>query len=277
MLPGFRVLLATILLSMSLLVFGLGAAALLRAAHREFANLPSQRPPESIFAQQDDAAPTLAMLQVEAPGPSEDGLAAPADEVQAEADQQPTTVLATEPASAAEAETVAMRSDAPESPPLSEPAEDLPSATATQDTPVQVAAPSPAIEPSLDDVQVTQTTSADSPIPATPEPDASASARSSADAPVASPVARVSSGPAAKISNKRPSKKRAAVAVTKPAAVAKKPAMVKQVVVRRKVTPRPRIAGPAPPRSAPPFASPFGGWDNRGPASGRTGKTAFGF
>ena len=36
MLPGFRFLFAATMLSMSLLVFGLGAAALLRAAHEEF-------------------------------------------------------------------------------------------------------------------------------------------------------------------------------------------------------------------------------------------------
>ena len=38
MLPGFRFLFAAIVLSMSVLVFGLGAAALLRAAHEEFAS-----------------------------------------------------------------------------------------------------------------------------------------------------------------------------------------------------------------------------------------------
>ena len=43
MLPGFRFLFAAIVLSMSILVFGLGAAALLRAAHEEFASTPSWR------------------------------------------------------------------------------------------------------------------------------------------------------------------------------------------------------------------------------------------
>ena len=53
MLPGFRFLFAAIVLSMSILVFGLGAAALLRAAHEEFASMPSRRaPPEPVFAQQ---------------------------------------------------------------------------------------------------------------------------------------------------------------------------------------------------------------------------------
>ena len=43
MLPGFRFLFAAIILSMSVLVFGLGAAALLRAAHEQFASIPSRR------------------------------------------------------------------------------------------------------------------------------------------------------------------------------------------------------------------------------------------
>ena len=41
MLPGFRFLFAAILLSMSILVFGLGAVALLRAAHEEVASTPA--------------------------------------------------------------------------------------------------------------------------------------------------------------------------------------------------------------------------------------------
>lgn len=67
MLPGFRFLFVAIVLSMSILVFGLGAAALLRAAHEEFANNPSRRAaPEAMFAQQSDAArPVLAMLRIE--------------------------------------------------------------------------------------------------------------------------------------------------------------------------------------------------------------------
>jgi hypothetical protein len=67
MLPGFRFLFTAIVLSMSVLVFGLGAAALLRAAHEEFANLPSRRvSPEPVFARQyDDPPPTVALLRVE--------------------------------------------------------------------------------------------------------------------------------------------------------------------------------------------------------------------
>ena len=69
MLPGFRFLFTAIVLSMSILIFGLGAAALLRAAHEEFASMPSRRaPPEPLFAQQSEpAAPTLALLRVDPP------------------------------------------------------------------------------------------------------------------------------------------------------------------------------------------------------------------
>jgi len=55
MLPGFRFLFSAIVLCFSLLVFGLGAAALLRAAHEQFASRPSWYPtPSTTFAQQGD-------------------------------------------------------------------------------------------------------------------------------------------------------------------------------------------------------------------------------
>jgi hypothetical protein len=69
MLPGFRFLFAAIVLSMSILVFGLGAAALLRAAHEEFASTPAwHATPETMFAQQHETTrPVLALLRVDAP------------------------------------------------------------------------------------------------------------------------------------------------------------------------------------------------------------------
>jgi hypothetical protein len=83
MLPGIRFLLAAIVLSMSVLVFALGAAALLRASHEEFASAPAWRvAPEPKFARQNEPAretsrealseepmPVLAILRVE-PAPA---------------------------------------------------------------------------------------------------------------------------------------------------------------------------------------------------------------
>src|SRR4051812_42301266 len=72
MLPGFRFLFVAVVLSMSTLVFGLGATALLRSAHEEFVSLPGRRPPpEAVFAQRfEDTTATLAMLRVDAPAPA---------------------------------------------------------------------------------------------------------------------------------------------------------------------------------------------------------------
>jgi hypothetical protein len=88
MLPGIRFLLAAILLSMSILIFGLGAAALLRAAHEEVASVPTRRIlPEPVFAQQPEApAATLAMLRVEPAAPAK------------AADEAPAAIPAPEPA-----------------------------------------------------------------------------------------------------------------------------------------------------------------------------------
>jgi len=108
MLPGFRFLFAAIVLSMSILVFGLGAAALLRAAHEEFASTPSwHASPEPVFAQRTETqgpatqgpltqGPVLAMLQVEPPAAEEK---AP-DQVAAAttpAEQAVTTAIPAEP------------------------------------------------------------------------------------------------------------------------------------------------------------------------------------
>ncbi|QOZ71494.1 hypothetical protein [Bradyrhizobium arachidis] len=68
MLPGFRFLLAAILLSTSILVFGLGAAALLRATHEQYVSNPSWRngPQEKVFAQASEPTqPVLAVLRAE--------------------------------------------------------------------------------------------------------------------------------------------------------------------------------------------------------------------
>lgn len=68
MLPGFRFLFAAIVLSISTLVFGLGAAALLRASHETFASLPAlPAAPALPSATADTTLPTLALLRVDTP------------------------------------------------------------------------------------------------------------------------------------------------------------------------------------------------------------------
>lgn len=72
MLPGVRFLFAAILISTSLLVFALGAAALLRATHEQFVSNPSWRtgPQEQVFAQAPEPVrPVLAVLRVEPMAP----------------------------------------------------------------------------------------------------------------------------------------------------------------------------------------------------------------
>lgn len=95
MLPGFRFLLAAILLSTSVLVFGLGAASLLRASHEQYVSNPSWRngPQEPVFAQASEPAqPVLAALRVEAVAPIADE-AAPAMQDQVPSNQVPSIGL----------------------------------------------------------------------------------------------------------------------------------------------------------------------------------------
>src|SRR5258708_3703967 len=120
MLPGFRFLFAAIVLSMSILVFGLGAAALLRAAHEQFVSNPSWHvAPETMFAQQREATqPVLAMLHAE-PAAAErekapDQVPAPA----APAEQATSVAVPSEPAAVAAAPaeseaTAAMKTEQP--------------------------------------------------------------------------------------------------------------------------------------------------------------------
>ncbi|SDN65405.1 hypothetical protein [Afipia sp. GAS231] len=125
MLPGFRFLFAAIVLSMSILIFGLGAAALLRSAHEEFANLPSRRAPaEPVFTRQNEPSmPTLALLRFDPPvadnKPPENAPAAAASE----------TMTPAEPAAEA-------KSAEPEKLAALKPEEPMPAAAATPEVAV---------------------------------------------------------------------------------------------------------------------------------------------
>jgi len=68
MLPGLRVLVAATVLSAALVVFAVGAAALLRATHQVATLPPWQPPPAVMFVSRDaDEAPTLSLLRVDEP------------------------------------------------------------------------------------------------------------------------------------------------------------------------------------------------------------------
>jgi hypothetical protein len=83
MLPGLRFLFVAIVLAVSMVIFGLGAAALLRATHEEFASLPLKQMPEVTFGSREEPQqPTLAVLQVDTPAaepPAADAPSAAAD------------------------------------------------------------------------------------------------------------------------------------------------------------------------------------------------------
>ncbi|WP_375313131.1 hypothetical protein WHZ77_07735 [Bradyrhizobium sp. A5] len=133
MLPGFRFLFAAILLSTSILVFGLGAAALLRASHEQYVSNPSWRngPQEQVFAQAPEpATPVLAALR------AEPDVVEPAPSVR---DLVPTIGLPAsdpEPVAAATTETAAQPQVAEAPSPTAEPAK--------SDSTTDAAAPAPA-------------------------------------------------------------------------------------------------------------------------------------
>jgi hypothetical protein len=128
MLPGFRFLLAAIVLSMSILIFGLGAAALLRAAHEEFASIPLRHAaPETVFAQQpgEAAKPVLALLRIEPPAAEQNVTEkAPAEPVAiAPPPDEPEKVATLKPEEASQPETAKQESSKPEIPVAEAPAQ----------------------------------------------------------------------------------------------------------------------------------------------------------
>ncbi|NOJ50030.1 hypothetical protein [Bradyrhizobium archetypum] len=207
MLPGFRFLFAAIVLSMSILIFGLGAAALLRAAHEEFANLPSRRAaPEPMFARQsDDPPPTLALLRIDPPVAEK-----PADNV----------LPAVVPEAAWETPVQAapipdVSSDEPEKLAAARPSEPVPAEAARPETPPKeataetlVARPAPAaFEAPAANAEVKLAAIAETPQPAAvpPAPDPAADIYSFEDNPAASRIATLG-GPAVIVDEKTAAK-----------------------------------------------------------------------
>jgi hypothetical protein len=147
MLPGLRILFAITLLSVSVVIFGLGAAAFLRSAHEDVANAP-WRPIETPATARVDLAPTtLAMLRVE----PEATIADVVPKAEAAASAPP---VETKPAEIAEPVTSSPHTSNPQQQPAAEQAPVLaakppeaPSAPVQADPPP---APSAATEPARD-------------------------------------------------------------------------------------------------------------------------------
>ena len=139
MLPGFRFLFAAVVLSLSILVFGLGAAALLRAAHEQFASLPSRRAPaEPVFTRQNDAPlPTLALLRFDPPAVEKtpDMPAAATPETVTPAGQAPDPAPSLEPEKLAALQEEPMSTDATPAAPALETTTATPLATVESPTP----------------------------------------------------------------------------------------------------------------------------------------------
>jgi hypothetical protein len=158
---------------MSVLVFGFGAAALLRTAHEEFANTPSWQPaPETRFAQtppapQPATQPVLAMLRVDDPPKDAPKQAANTDQpapngtVTSGDTDQP--VVAVEPASQPDkiaalqsADSTPLETAKPEAPtseaPVTDSAPQAETAPAAPDDTTKLAATEPAPAPASDAV-----------------------------------------------------------------------------------------------------------------------------
>jgi hypothetical protein len=251
MLPGFRFLLAAIVLSISMLIFGLGAAALLRAAHEEFASIPSRRaPPEVMFPQRDHAGPTLAMLRAEPSAADEKATDPPiADQVQDQPAIVSTPAEAEKPA--AEPDKVAALAPMPpdNSPPSEEPMTDAapPEIPIQAETQAQADAPSSGAETKVAAIaEVTPAASTDGAVTTPDQP----SAPIDDSTRIAETRIATLGGPPVTIETQKPAK----VAP----AVVKKSAQARRVVKRRRIAQRARVTQPAPQALADPFARPLG-------------------
>jgi hypothetical protein len=208
MLPGFRFLFAAIALSMSLLVFGLGAAALLRAAHETFATTPSwHTSPETTFAQQGDASrPVLSMLRVDLPVAEKAPDNAPAVTAApvATAPSEPVATGATPPLQQttttpppAEPEQQVAALQPVDSPAPAAAKPDVPVAENPPQDPAAPAAPQAATPATADETKVAATTTTTEPPPPPPPSEAAPAAEVAAAAEVAPAAPEPVSAPSA--------------------------------------------------------------------------------
>ncbi|HEV7411611.1 MAG TPA: hypothetical protein VGO01_24270 [Bradyrhizobium sp.] len=256
MLPGFRFLFVAVVLSTSMLIFGLGAAALLRAAHEEFASIPSRRaPPETLFAQRDDAGPTLALVRIEPSAADEKAAMATAlsdsvpdqtaivsappepEESARESDKQSDKIATLIDAAMPARDSLLSEAPNPEASTFEIPVQ--------AETPAQTGTPSPAAETQL--AAIAEVT------PIAPNqvtaPDQEAALVDDSTRIAETRIATLG-GPPVTIETQTPSK----IAP----AVVKKSAQARRVVKRRRIAPPARVTQQAPQTPADPFARPFG-------------------
>ena len=260
MLPGFRFLFAAIVLSMSVLVFGLGAAALLRAAHEEVASNPSWRAaPETKFAQPSEAAtPTLAMLRADPPGAEPKA----SDNAPAAASPTEPAMIVSAPAEPASSASTSAELDkiaalkSEDSPPQETAKSEIPVAenpAQGEAAPAQADAPAAADEPKIAASEQVSSpaqslAAANEAAPAAPE---QASVAISADADLALTKIATLGGPPVTIEAPPPAK----AASAKPdESVIKKRLQARRAAQRRRIALRARMARQAP---AQPAANPF--------------------
>jgi hypothetical protein len=226
MLPGFRFLFTAIVLSLSILVFGLGAAALLRAAHEEFASNPSwHATPETTFAQQGEATrPVLALLRVDTPAVDAPQVEKPSGDVLA-ASAGPAQQTAINPTPAEPEQVAALRPEG-SSPPE-------PAIPASESLPPREAATAPDDAPATADQTKTATA-------AEPSPPASETASAAPAAPAVAPAA--DAAPAATVQMPAAASPNPSAAATKIATLGGPPITIE---------PRPpgKLAGAKPDRS----------------------------
>jgi hypothetical protein len=250
MLPSFRFLFAAIVFSMSILVFGLGAAALLRTAHEEFSSNPSwHATAETTLPQQSEPkGPVLALLRVD-PQPAEQET--PADVSPASVANEPAAIVpvaaegeniaALRPENSSQPESAQPEIPLPESPAPSEiaPAQAEAAAVETRIAATEEASP-PANEPA-------PTSSEDTSQPAVPEADAISAKIAALDP----PTIAIEAKPPPEVANTK------TISTEPDKSVIKKRQQARRAAQRRKIAARVRAARQAAQQAANPFAQPF--------------------
>ena len=257
MLPGFRFLFAAIVLSLSILVFGLGAAALLRAAHEEFASTPAWRgAPEMVFAQPVETRPVLALLRVDTPAVEKTTDNAPTDATPAAttAPSEPERIAALKPEDSSSPETAKPEATVAESPAQGE-------AAAAPAEPSVAVAETKSAETKITETQIAMSEDTASPVnqPAAPTASEPAAASPSPDATIAATKIATLGGPAVTIETPRPAKAASANtdSVKTGSNIIKKRQHARRAVKRRRLATRARLTAELPQQPANPFGQPM--------------------